>query len=268
MGLIPPILLNYLFPSPSSWFVATMTVVNFYSVTSAGYNEAKGGNMPYSKFSNVGVAKKQEKKLSSRNGMLLFYAPSFLVGLASFFIFPLRDLRFVLLASALTIHFFKRVLEVLFLHKYSGSMALRSAIIIPLSYTSSTATMIYALYLSQDFTEPTVDLKYVGITLFLIGTIGNFYHHYLLANLRKKGDKTYKIPQGGLFRLIICPHYLFEIVAYVGISTISQTPYAVSFTLATIFYLMGRSYGTRKWYLSKFGEEFPKEVKALIPYVF
>ncbi|KAL8224157.1 hypothetical protein R6Q57_019632 [Mikania cordata] len=246
-----------------------MTVIGVMSLTNAGYNEIKGKNMKYSKFINNGVARKENKtKLSSRTGMLLFYTPAFLVGLASFFVIPDQDLRFVLLASALTVHFLKRVLEVLFLHKYSGSTGLESTIIITLSYTLSTATMIYDQYLSRDFTNPPIDLKYVGVGLFLIGIIGNFYHHYILANLRKDGEKEYKIPQGGLFDLVICPHYLFEVFAYVGISCISQTLYAFAFALGTVFYLIGRSYATREWYMSKFGDKFPKEVKAIIPCTF
>ncbi|KAL8242123.1 hypothetical protein R6Q59_012425, partial [Mikania micrantha] len=157
---------------------------------------------------------------------------------------------------------------VLFLHKYSGSTGLKSTIIITLSYTLSTATMIYDQYLSRDFTNPPIDLKYVGVGLFLIGIIGNFYHHYILANLRKDGEKEYKIPQGGLFDLVICPHYLFEVFAYGGISCISQTLYAFAFALGTVFYLTGRSYATREWYMSKFGDKFPKEVKAIVPYIF
>ncbi|MFS7994189.1 putative 3-oxo-5-alpha-steroid 4-dehydrogenase (NADP(+)) [Helianthus anomalus] len=159
-------------------------------------------------------------------------------------------------------------MQVLFLHKYSGSVGLESAIVVTLSYTLSTVTMLYAQYLSGDFPNPSVDLKYVGVGLFLTGIIGNFYHHYLLAKLRKEGDKEYKIPQGGLFDLVICPHYLFEILGYVGISCISQTVYTFVFTLGTMFYLMGRSHATREWYLTKFGDKFPKEVKAFIPYVF
>lgn len=155
----------------------------------------------------------------------------------------------------------------LVVHQFSGGMILDSAIPISLSYFLSTASMIYAQHLSQDISEPPVDLKYPGILLFLIGIGGNFYHHYLLSKLRGKGDKEYKIPKGGLFDLVICPHYLFEIIEFLGISFISQTLYAFSFTLGTIFYLMGRSYATRKWYLSKF-ENFPEDVKALIPYLF
>ncbi|MBA0571140.1 hypothetical protein Golob_004730, partial [Gossypium lobatum] len=75
---------------------------------------------------------------------------------------------------------------------------------------------------------------------------GNFYHHYLLSKLRTKGDKEYKIPKGGLFELVICPHYLFEILEFLGISLISQTLYSFSVTLGSALYLMCRSYVTRK----------------------
>ncbi|KAL7590220.1 hypothetical protein Lser_V15G36538 [Lactuca serriola] len=266
---IPSVMLNFLFPPPPSLFVSTMSVIGLTSLSSAGYMEIKGKHMQYSKFLNVGVVKKEDNtKLSSRNGMLFSYTPAFLVGLASLLVFHDQDLRFMLLASALTAHFLKRVFEVVFLHKYSGSMLLESAIIISSSYTFSTATMIYTQYLSKDFPEPLVDLKYIGTGLFVVGIIGNFYHHYLLANLRKNGEREYKIPQGGLFDLVICPHYLFEILGYVGISCISQTLYAFAFTLGTIAYLTGRSYATREWYLSKFGDKFPKNVKAFIPYIF
>jgi len=146
-------------------------------------------------------------------------------------------------------------------------MLLDSAIPITLSYFLSAATMVYAQHLTQGLPEPPINLLYPGIVMFVVGIIGNFYHHYLLSNLRAKGEKEYKIPKGGLFGIVICPHYLFEIIQFYGISFISQTLYAFCFTLGTTFYLLGRSYSTRKWYLSKF-EDFPKNVKAIIPFVF
>jgi steroid 5-alpha reductase family enzyme len=156
---------------------------------------------------------------------------------------------------------------VLFVHKYSGGTVLNSAILISLGYFVSTASMIDAQHLTQGISEPPVGLKYPGILLFLIGICGNFYHHLLLSKLREEGEREYRIPRGGLFDSVICTHYLFEIIGFLGISFISQTSYAFSFTLGTMFYLMGRSYATRRWYLSKF-EDFSEDVKALIPYVF
>ncbi|RYR37936.1 hypothetical protein Ahy_A09g042850 isoform B [Arachis hypogaea] len=158
---------------------------------------------------------------------------------------------------------------VLFVHKYSGYMYLDSAIPITLSYFISAATMTYSQHLTvtEGLPQPQIDLMYPGVAVFLIGIIGNLYHHYLLSKLRGVSEKEYKIPKGGLFGLVICPHYLFEITMFYGISMISQTVYSLCFTIGTTFYLVGRSYATRKWYLSKF-EDFPKNVKAVIPFVF
>ncbi|KAL4599346.1 hypothetical protein ACB092_11G120100 [Castanea dentata] len=267
--MVMSVFLSFIFPPPPSLFIKAMSVVSLTSLAYTGFSEARGKHLNYSKFWNANSPKSTTKqiKLSSRTGMLFLYTPAFLAALTSFVLFPHHDFRTLLLKSALALHFFKRIFEVLVVHQFSGGMILDSAIPISLSYFLSTASMIYAQYLSQDISEPPVDLKYPGILLFLIGIGGNFYHHYLLSKLRGKGDKEYRIPNGGLFDLVICPHYLFEIIDFLGISFISQTLYAFSFTLGTIFYLMGRSYATRRWYLSKF-ETFPEDVKALIPYLF
>ncbi|KAM3282677.1 very-long-chain enoyl-CoA reductase isoform X1 [Capsicum chacoense] len=260
---------KFLYPPPPSLFITTMSFISFASLANAGFSEIKGKNMQYSKFSGTTKIENDEKKarIDSKKGMLLLYSPAFLAAVSSFAIFPYDDLRFALVCSALTIHFFKRVLEVLFVHKYSGSMDIEATIVISSSYFLSTVIMIYCQHLTQGLPEPSIDLRYSGFIIFLVGIIGNFYHHILLSNLRTKGEKEYKIPQGGLFDFAICPHYLFEILIFVGISCTSQTLYAISFTLGTALYLMGRSIATRRWYKSKF-DDFPKAIKALIPYIF
>ncbi|MED6205897.1 hypothetical protein PIB30_022028 [Stylosanthes scabra] len=263
-------LLNFLFPPPPSLVVSALSVVSLVSLTNTGFSEMRGKHLNYSKFWNATTADYSKQiKLSSRAGMLLLYTPAFLAGAASFFIFPNDGLRSTLLNSAVTFHFLKRILEVLFVHKYSGFMYLDSAIPITLSYFVSAATMTYTQHLTvtEGLPEPQIDLMYPGVAVFLIGIIGNFYHHCILSKLRGEGEKEYKIPKGGLFGLVICPHYLFEITVFYGISMISQTVYALCFAVGTTFYLVGRSYATRKWYVSKF-EDFPKNVKAVIPFIF
>ncbi|XVE68545.1 hypothetical protein DITRI_Ditri09bG0076500 [Diplodiscus trichospermus] len=214
-------------------------------------------------------------------GMFLLYAPTFLVGLASFWLFPDADIRILFLKSAITIHFFKRILEVLFLHKYSGGMSLYNCRLFVGIYLAISSCLIYTQALTEVVPEPSIDLKYHGIVLFLVGISGNFYHHYILSKpsidlkyhgivlflLRAKGNNDYKIPKGGLFEVVICPHYMFEILGFFGFSLISQTLFHFLSVWALLLYLMCRSYVTRKWYISKF-EDFPKDVKALIPYVF
>lgn len=270
--MVLSILLKFIYPAPASWFVTAMTVINGASLVNAGLMEIKGKSMQYSKFfntnnKNVEASSSKMVKFSGRNGMLLAYSPAFVASVTSLAFMQDEGLRFTMVASALSVHFFKRLFEVLFIHKYSGSMPIDTVIVISASYFLSSLTMIYSQHLCGRFAEPITDLKYAGIAIFLVGIVGNFYHHYILSKLRTEGEKEYKIPQGGMFDLVICPHYLFEILGFIGISCISQTVYALSFTAGTIGYLTGRSYATRKWYLSKF-EDFPKDVKALIPYIF
>ncbi|GMG99507.1 hypothetical protein Nepgr_001347 [Nepenthes gracilis] len=264
---------KFIFP-PHSVFVTAMSVISFGAGLYIGFNEIIGKHLQYSKLFNTKIYRsgdqseaKQPITVPGRVGMLIVYTPAFLVGLASFFLLPGTGLRFFLLRSGLTVNFLKRILEVLFVHKYSGRMGTEAITVITLGYFLGAATAIYTQHLSRDLLEPSVDLKYAGILLFVLGITGNFYHHCVLSNLRGKGEKEYKIPKGGLFNLVICPHYLFEILVFVGLSFIAQTLYSVCMAMGAALYLMGRSYATRKWYLSKF-EDFPKDIKAIIPYVF
>ncbi|XP_057512952.1 uncharacterized protein LOC130795013 [Actinidia eriantha] len=263
-----PIMQSFVFQQPDSVLIRTMPLITLISLSYLGFSEIIGKHLQYSKFWNVNPqSNSNQTKLSSKTGMLMLYGPACLAGFASFALFPDGGIRFLLLKLALTIHFFKRILEVLFVHKFSGGMSLDTAIIISVAYFASTASMIYVNHLTLGFPEPLIDLKYLGTLIFLIGIYGNFYHHYLLSKLRHKSEKGYKLPKGGLFNLVICPHYLFEILAFFGIFLISQTLLSLSCAVGSALYLAGRSYMTRKWYLSKF-ESFPVEVKALIPYIF
>ncbi|CAI9091430.1 OLC1v1026464C1 [Oldenlandia corymbosa var. corymbosa] len=270
MGVVvPELLLKILYPPPPSLFISAMSVISFASLANAGFMEIKGKHMKYSKFANLSSDKNHPKLVSGKTGMLIAYTPALLAGLASFtLLLPIEEgLRFQMLQSALTIHFFKRVIEVLCIHRYSGGMEIDTAIPISISYFLSTVTLIYTQHLTNGHPEPSIDLKFVGLALFFIGIIGNFYHHFLLSRLRSPGEKQYKIPRGGMFDLVICPHYLFEILGFVGVTCISQTVYALAFTLGTACYLSGRSLATREWYKSKF-DDFPENTKALIPFIF
>ncbi|KAK1382418.1 putative 3-oxo-5-alpha-steroid 4-dehydrogenase [Heracleum sosnowskyi] len=266
-------LLRFVYPPPASLFLTAMSIMSCASLVIAGLMEITGKSMiHYSKMFNTSNTKVEGSKrkmieFSGRNGMLLAYFPAFVAGVASLTFMQDEGRRFTLVTSAIAVHFFKRLFEVLFIHKYSGSMPIDTVIIISGSYFLYAACVAYSQHLTAGFPEPMIDLKYAGTAMFLVGIIGNFYHHYLLSKLRKEGEKQYKIPHGGLFNLVICPHYLFEILEFIGISCISQTVFPSSFTVGSTSYLIGRSYATRKWYLSKF-EDFPKDVKAILPYVF
>ncbi|MBK9210922.1 MAG: DUF1295 domain-containing protein [Anaerolineales bacterium] len=106
---------------------------------------------------------------------------------------------------------------------------------------------------------------YIGVVLFITGILGNFLHHKTLADLRKN-TLDYIIPSGGLFDLVICPHYLFEIITWLGIFMISRHLASLLILIFIVGYLTARSIRTLKWYREKF-TGFPPQRKALIPYI-
>lgn len=164
--------------------------------------------------------------------------------------------------GAVFIHFTKRVLESLFLHKYSSHAGLFTTILIASFYS----TAAYLIGWMNRNPISAMDAWFaLGIALFAAGMAGNFYHHKLLADLRK-GSFDYFIPEGGLFEFAVCPHYLFEILTWLGIALLSRHLAAWLILLFIAAYLTARSLRTLKWYHDKF-PDFPKDRKAILPFI-
>ncbi|TKW30533.1 hypothetical protein SEVIR_2G044700v4 [Setaria viridis] len=260
---------------PPSAFVAAASLVTVVSLASLGLAELRGEHVAYSKFWGPQRPGGGGALLPSRAGMLVGYVPALVAALASFAVPGAANdgARAQLLRAALAVHFLKRVLEVLFVHRYSGSMPLPTVLQISSCYLLYVIMFIYAQHLSRGLPEPAVDTLHLGALVFAIGVAGNFYHHHLLSRLRTDGgggaaggDRGYKIPRGGLFELVACPHYLFEIVVFAGLAMIAQTAFALALAVGTAAFLACRSCATRRWYAAKF-EEFPAGIRALVPYV-
>jgi very-long-chain enoyl-CoA reductase len=164
--------------------------------------------------------------------------------------------------ATVAIHFTKRVLETLFLHKYSGPIGIFTTFMIA-GFYSLCAYLIG--YLNRQ-PVPSADIWfYIGVVLFIVGILGNFIHHKILADLRKN-TLDYIIPSSGLFNFIVCPHYLFEIVSWLGIFLVSRHLASLLVIIFIIGYLTARSIRTLKWYQEKFSE-FPAARKAILPFI-
>ncbi|KAG6558018.1 hypothetical protein Mapa_000197 [Marchantia paleacea] len=227
----------------------------------------------YSKFADV--AKMKGKTLPSRTGMLLLYTPSAIAVVAIAVWTLLRtqanpesqpSTRFWLIVAAYALHFHKRILEVLFVHRYSGCMEASAAGSIGFLYMLGTVNSFLAQHISESSAPPPVSTIQIGIAFYLLGLAGNLYHHILLRNLRKDGSQKYVIPQGGLFPVFVAPHYICEIVEFAGLALISQTTYFACVFITTLLYLGSRSYGTKVWYRKKV-DGFPSNRCAVIPFV-
>ena len=245
--------------------------------------ESKPGmQTPYSKFFDE--KKSKTVLVSGRVGMLVIYLPATLfcavviqrnVDESNFFN---RELLVGLLLFA---HFAKRDAEVLFLHKYSKKMDLMSGASIAVYYTLVCFIIThFQKHVPAAATTPfTLATLIVGVGLFAVGQMGNFYHHWLLANLRnprsaKKdedaamttGDNNYKIPSAGLFALVTMPHYFFELLSWLGVAVVSTSLTAFLVVANMSSYLAGRSVATQKWYFDNF-KGYPRDRKAIIPFI-
>lgn len=215
----------------------------------------------YSKF-----AKQDEssRMVSSRIGMLIIYTPSIffslIVSIATHGLleFPVANILCIL-------HFVKRDLEVLFLHIYSGKVSLGVSTMIGTYYTITASAISYVSAKEVSHTE-----KRISILLFVVGSIGNCYHHYLLAKLRSDGNnkKIYLIPQGGMFNYVTAPHYFFELIAWLGMAVASRHFNIYLVFLSMCSYLSGRAVAQSQFYKDKFADEWSETKKILVPFLY
>lgn len=106
-----------------------------------------------------------------------------------------------------------------------------------------------------------------GLILFLIGMLINIQSDNILLALRKPGESAYKIPQGGLFQYVSCPNLFGEIVEWTGYALMLWSAPALSFAVWTMANLLPRAISHHHWYLEKFGDKYPKNRRAVFPYI-
>jgi 3-oxo-5-alpha-steroid 4-dehydrogenase 1 len=107
----------------------------------------------------------------------------------------------------------------------------------------------------------------IGVILFYAGYIINKQSDHLLRNLRAPGEGGYKVPRGGLFEYVSCPNYLGEMITWLGWAVATWSWAGVFFLVWTIANLGPRARRHHAWYKRTF-PEYPKQRKALIPFVF
>jgi len=223
----------------------------------------------YSKFAN----REQQAALPSRLGMFIIYFPAVVIAPAVYaFLGNPGTTWHWLVMVAVSLHFGKRCLETMFLHKYSGVMNVFTALAVCSLYSILAAllgviaaTEIPAELVNSDAFNP---WYITGGVLWTVGIAGNFYHHWLLANLRKPGETGYKLPRGGLFQWVACPHYTMELLGWLGFAFVFHHWTAWVLLGVMTAYLAGRGHNTVKWYRDRLGDEVPDGWKRMVPFVY
>ena len=142
---------------------------------------------PYSKFATP-KAVAAGPSLSGRNAMLAIYVPAALASVATLALAPAANGREAIVAGMLLLHFTKRVGETLCVHVYSKRAPAAVGGMIGVFY----ALLVLLITTQQKYvpadvydSEAAHAMLLLGVTLFAVGTVGNLYHHILLANMRR-----------------------------------------------------------------------------------
>ena len=106
-----------------------------------------------------------------------------------------------------------------------------------------------------------------GLLLFITGMVINIQSDAILRSLRTSSSSEYRIPRGGLFSLVSCPHYSGEILEWLGFCACVKSQASLWFFAFSLVFLGSRAVATHAWYREKFREEYPANRKAFIPYI-
>lgn len=107
----------------------------------------------------------------------------------------------------------------------------------------------------------------VGLGIFGLGMWANIWADEVLVGLKKQGG-GYKVPRGGLFELVSCANYCGEIGEWLGWAVMTWSWAGLVFFLYTCANLIPRAKRSHEWYLNKFKEDYPKDRKAVIPFLY
>jgi len=164
----------------------------------------------------------------------------------------------------------------------------------PPSSLKHPASLIFSAFASLPL------LRLVGVAVFALGTFLQAASHAAFASLQKKAAASNRqyLPPGSsqdhprVLSLCACPHYLGEIVIYLGLALVAAGGFSFSFSpsssssssiltnelsagilplLVLVWVsvnLVLASAENKRWYRSKFPKEFPEGRAALVPGVF
>lgn len=181
------------------------------------------------------------------------------------------------------LHYLKREYETLFVHTFSSDT-------MPLAYlfrNSGHYWIINGVFIAFSIYAPQLtfheskfqeilhhvedrsldDLKwYIG--LLIIFELSNFYCHVILRRLRADGSREHKIPFGFAFKFVSFPNYLFECLAWLTFAIMTNNWSSYFFFVVGTATMMSWAKQKHAKYKKTFGDKYPRNRKAMIPFIF
>ncbi|CAH2351800.1 very-long-chain enoyl-CoA reductase [[Candida] railenensis] len=182
------------------------------------------------------------------------------------------------------LHFLKRELETVYVHKFSSSTMPLFNIFKNSSHywILSGFNLAYFIYAPQNpsfksswLTKTLFHVNdlpsYLNYTLFfawLAAEIANFKCHLITSNLRKSDGEGYVIPYGFFFKYVSFPNYFFETLAWFIFAVLTGNWTAYVFLVVAGGQMLIWAIQKHKKYLKLFGDDYKKLKRtSMIPYV-
>lgn len=171
------------------------------------------------------------------------------------------------------LHFARRAAESAWVHRYAKARVPTTDVIVEYVYYWGFAAWNAHALTARDYRGPAWSSVALGGAVFVLAELGNARAHRMLRNLRPEGSALRVIPRGFLFELVSCPHYLFEILSWVGFALVAWTWASLTFLLLGSGILASWAHTRHLAYRNDFDgnhgrELYPSRRRALIPLVF
>ncbi|KAE9407778.1 hypothetical protein BT96DRAFT_971154 [Gymnopus androsaceus JB14] len=182
-----------------------------------------------------------------------------------------------LVFAMVEVHFAKRILETIFVHRFShGTMPFRN-----IFKNSGHYHILSGVFLAYDLyrpafsasspyikgtirDDPQILLACAGLWVFF--QLSNLSTHLHLRSLRPAGTKKRAIPTGYGFGLVSCPNYLFETLAWGVVCAMTGSWASYLFTAVGTIQMILWALKKRAAYKKEFGKAYPRR-KAMIPFI-
>ncbi|XP_068221089.1 polyprenol reductase [Palaemon carinicauda] len=177
----------------------------------------------------------------------------------------------------LMLHIYRRLYENLFVSVFSSSyMNILHYIVGHTHYIGAIALLVSeAPGFDSDslgITFTAVEFHHIlGFILYLLGFTIQHQSLQILAGLRKNSKKgvkhAHRMPEGGMFEFLSCPHMFAEVLVYIGILIVLQAH--TGWLVVTVWVISNQiqvALMNHSWYLDTF-KDYPKHRKAILPFI-
>ena len=168
------------------------------------------------------------------------------------------------------LHFVKRELETMFVHRFSAATMPAMNI-----FKNSAHYWILSgfniagwIYAPSSPTAKSANqmMLSAGLVLYAGGELWNAYIHLVLSSLRSTGGTERGIPSGFGFGLVTCPNYLAETIAWIGVYIVSGFSYSVLLFIAfSVGQMLLWAKKKENRYRREFGDKYKKKRYSMLP---